>query len=404
MRIVPPILVLVGLTGPASAQEGKGIDVTDRIEKLGNPLAKRFPDGTKLHSARHISALQAFDGKLYLGHGDWALNSGPTEIWCYDLHRREFVNQGRIEDEAVDHFRVIGGRLTAPGTDPSEDWTRGNFYRLEDGHWVKHRTLSGVVHTLDIVGVDKALFALTTRLAQQQPCLMVSSDDGKTWKVHELPADVTVPPDVRIQQRLLVLDGTVYVPGIARSGGVTVHRFNGVGFEACAGEMLPGMEKPVRAPGGGSWSRVAMEKPAIFKGKVVYLGSLVQSIKESDKPWRSEKMSELYVAAPAGRNEFRAERSLGGDRVTDFVVDDRFCTVVGFRWNDKDDPSQGAVNTVSASADLKTWSPLFTFRADTFASALAVVDGDFYLGLGGSHELSTSSTGMILKLGKEKLR
>lgn len=376
----------------------------DRIEKLGNPLAQRYPDGSQFHYARNISNLKAFDGKLYVGHGDWSDNSGPTDIWYFDLQKKEFVKQGQIEDEAADHYRVINGSLYVPGTDPREDWSLGNFYRLENGQWVKHRTLPGAIHCFDIVGVDETLFAMTSRLIEQPQCLMVSTDDGKTWKVYEIPPDTIIPPDTRLQQRLLVIDGNVYVPVIAKSGEVKVYRFNGNGFDSCTGDMLPGAEKPVRDPKVESWSRLALEKPTIFKGKAVYLGSMNRSIKDADKPWRREQTSELFVAALSGQNEFRAERSLTEENLTDLAVDDERCYVVSYRWKSKSDPKQGAVTTVSASADLKNWSKLFSFHYETFASAIEVVNGDFYLGLGGTREFCTPSTGMILKVGKDKLK
>ena len=393
---------------PATDQEGGGapIDVSERLEKLGNPLAQRYPDGSKFHFARNISSLKAFDGKIFVGHGDWGADSGPTDIWCYDLHQQEFVKQGQIEDEAADHFRVIDDRLYVPGTDPREDWNLGNFYRLENGQWVKHRTLPGAIHCFDMVGVGNTLFAMTTRLVEQPACLMVSTDDGLTWKVYEVPPDTKIPPDTRIQQRLLVSDGNVYVPVSAKSGDVKIYRFHGEGFEPCSGEMLPGVEQPVRDPQTGSWSRLALEKPTTFQGKAVYLGGVLRSIKEADKPWRSEKTMELFVASLSGQHEFRAERSLSEEKeiFTDLAVDDQRCYVVSYRWKNKDDLKQGAVTTVSASADLKQWTKLFSFHYETFASAIEVVNGDFYLGLGGTLEFCTPSTGMILKVGKEHLK
>ncbi|MFH1023783.1 MAG: hypothetical protein V1809_10405 [Planctomycetota bacterium] len=402
IRKLAAVVAAAGLLGVWSA--AFAADVSEHLEKLGNPLAKRYPDGSKFHYARHISDLQGFDGKLYVGHGDWGDNSGPTDIWYYDLHKKEFVKQGQIQDEAADHYQIINGRLYVPGADPQEDWSLGNFYRLEDGTWVKHRTLPGAIHCFDIVGVDKTLFAIASRLIEQPQCLMVSTDDGKTWKVHEIPADTRLPPDTRLQQQLLVIDGNVYVPGVAKSGGVKVHRFNGKGFDPCTGDMLPGVKKPVRNPKDESWSMLAMEKSTSFKGKAVYLGSVVQSIKDADKPWRSEKASELFVAALSGPNEFRAERSLTGENFTDIAVADEHCYVVSYRWKNKNDPKQGAVTTVSASADLKNWSKLFSFHYETFASAIEMVNGDFYLGLGGTREFCTPSMGMILKVGKDKLK
>jgi hypothetical protein len=396
------ISALLGALLSVGWLEGAQTDVSERIEKLGNPLAQRYPDGSQFHFARSISSLKAFDGKLYVGHGDWAENSGPTDIWYYDLHNTGLVKQGQIDDEAADHYRVINGRLYLPGTDPREDWSLGNFYRLENGQWIKHRTLPGVVHCLDIVGVDRTLFAMTTRLVEQPACLMESSDDGKTWKVHEIPPDTIIPPDTRIQQRLLVIDGNVYVPVIAKSGEVRVLRFNGNGFDPCIGDVLPGAEMPVRKA--ESWSRLALEKPTIFKGKAVYLGSVHRSIKETDDRWRAERTSELFVAALPRPNEFRAERSLTKENVTDLAVDDERCYVISYRWKNESDPKQGAVTTVSASADLKNWSKLFSFQHETFATAIEVVTGEFYLGLGGTREFCTPSTGLILKVGKDTLK
>jgi hypothetical protein len=375
----------------------------ERLEKLGNPLAQRYPDGSEFQDARNISDLKAFDGKLYVGHGDWGLNSGPTDLWYYDLHKKEFVKQGQIEDEAADHFRVINGRLYVPGTDPREDWSLGNFYRLENGQWVKHRTLPGAIHNFDIVGVGDTLFATTSRLIEQPQCLMVSTDDGKTWTIHEIPPDTNIPPHTGLRQSVLVIDGSVYVPVIAtKSGEAKVYRFNGKGFDPCLGEMLPGAEKPVR--NSVSWTTSVLEKSTIFKGKAVYLGIVHRSIKDADKPWRSEKTSALFVATLPGPNEFRAERSLAEENPTDLVVDDERCYVVSYRWKNKSDPKQGAVTTIFASTDLKNWSKLFSFDHETYASAIEVVNGDIYLGLGGTGEFWTPSTGMILKVGKDKLK
>src|SRR5262245_46571166 len=242
-------------------------DVSARIEKLGNPLAKRYPDGSTFHYSRTVSDLQVFDGKLYIGHGDIVLNSGPTDVWYYDLRKKAFVKQGQIEDEAADHYRIINGRLYLPGMDPREDWTLGNFYRLEDGQWVKHRTLPGSVHNSDIVGVGNTLFAVSAR-AKAPMCLMTSTDDGKTWKLFDAPAG-----NQRIERRLIVLNGSVYIPTVAANGTTGVFRFNGKGFDRCTGDMLPGTEPPVYDnPTFRTWS--ALEKLIIFKGQVIYIGVL----------------------------------------------------------------------------------------------------------------------------------
>ncbi|HJT76082.1 MAG TPA: hypothetical protein VJ739_02680 [Gemmataceae bacterium] len=375
-------------------------DVTARVERLGNPLARRYPDGSAFHYARTVSDLRAFDGKLYVGHGDIVLNSGPTDIWYYDLRKKEFVRQGQIEDEAADHYRVIGGRLYLPGMDPREDWSLGNFYRLEGGRWVKHRTLPHSVHSSDIVGVGNTLFALSAR-PKPPMCLLASGDDGKTWKSYDAPAGYP-----RLGRRLFVLGGNLYVTAGDAAGDVRVYRFNGGGFDPCRGDMLPGAEVPPRdPPTSHSWS--ALERPTVFEGGLVYIGArhrVIFTEKDVNKAWPPYRTLGLFAAAPSGPTGLRARRVLTGEELTDIATDGRRCYVVGFRWQSATDPRRGAVSTVFASADLEHWSVLFSFRADTFASALEVIDGDFYLGLGGTRTYCTPSTGMILKVGKEQLK
>src|SRR5262249_9717130 len=141
----------------------------------------------------------------------------------------------------------------------------GNFYRLEDGRWVKHRTLPGSVHSTDIVGVEKTLFATSAR-AKAPMCLLVSSDDGKTRKTYDAPTG-----NQRIGRRLIVLDGSVYITPES-AGGVKVYRFNGKGFDPCSGEMLPGTAAPARDDS-TFWSWSALEKPTVFKNKILYIGA-----------------------------------------------------------------------------------------------------------------------------------
>jgi hypothetical protein len=55
-------------------------------------------------------------------------------------------------------------------------------------------------------------------------CLMESADDGKTWKMFDAPAG-----NQRIERRLIVLDGSIYITTVSKEGEVKVYRFNGKG-------------------------------------------------------------------------------------------------------------------------------------------------------------------------------
>jgi hypothetical protein len=203
----------------------------------------------------------------------------------------------------------------------------------------------------------------------------------------------------------MVLDKSLYITAMSASGEVKMYRLNGQGWEACKGSLLAVDAPPVRANDFMSWS--SLEKPTVFNGKLIYIGvnrRVNFNEKDISKAWPPYQTLGLFVAARSNPNDFVVEKTMTAENLTDIAIDHQRCYVVSYCWKDPTEPTQGAITTVSASTDLKTWSKLFSFQYDTFVSALEVNDGDFYLGLGGTRQFCTPSTGTILKVGKEKLK
>jgi hypothetical protein len=146
---------------------------------LGNPI-KDEPA-----SARKIKDLQAWQGRVYLGYGDWNKNLGPVNVWYYQPDPCGFINEATLDDEnAIDRYVVIGDDLYIPGTDPRESWDYGNFYRnCNDGEgWQKFRTIPNGVHNFDMEKYKGKLFAaLGTDGTHKEYALQYSEDDGNTW-------------------------------------------------------------------------------------------------------------------------------------------------------------------------------------------------------------------------------
>lgn len=74
--------------------------------------------------------IKVFEGKVYVGSGDYGANTGPIVIWAYDIASGKWVSTGSVRDEAVTSFKVIGGKLTIPGIDPMGTWSYGNVYQV----------------------------------------------------------------------------------------------------------------------------------------------------------------------------------------------------------------------------------------------------------------------------------
>ena len=76
----------------------------DTYTELGIPLSERYPEGIR---ARCPWDMTVFDGKLYIGGGDYDANSGPVDIWCYDIDNGTWENSGTVPDEEINRFAVI---------------------------------------------------------------------------------------------------------------------------------------------------------------------------------------------------------------------------------------------------------------------------------------------------------
>ncbi len=194
-------------------------DTTDQAEIKMELLCR--PTEGKAEAAQKINVLKIFDGRLYIGHGCRATNTGPTDILAYDLKTGEITVEGTVDDEAIETFRVIDGMLVIPGVDATEDWSAGNCYTLEDGTWLKHRTIPNSVHVWDIIGYHGRWYVGTHAGFDMELCsekemqgmpsqgfIFSSGDKGRSWRFEYCP-----PMDVNtisFTRSLAVLNDKLY--------------------------------------------------------------------------------------------------------------------------------------------------------------------------------------------------
>jgi hypothetical protein len=177
-RAISPALIAGLLVASLSSHEhsyAAAVDVTP--EWLGNPFATTYYPN--YHMARNVWDMQVWGTRIYLGNGDSGLNTGPTPMVYYDTSAEQFVNDGYVDDEAIDHFNILNGVLAAPGDDAREDASFSNFYTRDAAGWTKHRTLPNGLHTFDLHSFSGILFASYT-ISNPSPILS-SSDNGATW-------------------------------------------------------------------------------------------------------------------------------------------------------------------------------------------------------------------------------
>lgn len=171
--ILVAVSVTVGCNVPDNSATAQSMKVTP--ERLGNPFLN------KPVYSRNVWDLTVFDGKLWLGHGDSAANTGSrkdvngqrlgTVVWHYTLDGGFATTPvdgarsalGGVDEEQVDRFVITGGKMYIPGHDPisSDDWSRGNYYvyDADAGRFAKRRELPDGVHAYDMIEVDGNLYA-----------------------------------------------------------------------------------------------------------------------------------------------------------------------------------------------------------------------------------------------------
>ena len=129
-------------------------------DDIGTPYAEYYTD--EQMNSRLAEDMVVFDGRLYVGAGDYGMNTGPLPVMSYDLKNKVWEgSEELIQDEQIKRFEIIDGSLVILGTDPKDGWSQGSYYIPYDGAWETVSALPGGVHCFDAITVgDETLFGL----------------------------------------------------------------------------------------------------------------------------------------------------------------------------------------------------------------------------------------------------
>jgi hypothetical protein len=189
------LLTIIILCSPCI---GKAAESELQLVPLGQPTAE------KVEVARKINELKLHNNRLYLGHGDYSANTGPTDVIYYDLASKEFVSDFTVDEEAIMRYRVINDRLVIPGVDATESHDFANVYVNGNDGWTKHRTVAQGLHVFDVVSYRNRWYAATG--SEMGPTkndsfavgmVMSSGNRGASWR-----SEYVAPSDVRLVYRI----------------------------------------------------------------------------------------------------------------------------------------------------------------------------------------------------------
>jgi hypothetical protein len=125
---------------PSTVRDARPLRTTATL--IGNPTKTQFPRDNVLDcQARGVQDLQLYQGRIYVGCGDWNENRGPIQIWSFAPPTAgttpDYAREFSVDDESVDTLRVYGDTLLVPGIDAADkvadQWALGNLYYKTDG-------------------------------------------------------------------------------------------------------------------------------------------------------------------------------------------------------------------------------------------------------------------------------
>jgi hypothetical protein len=396
---------LLALYRPAFVAANLINDLTGRVEDLGIPLADVYSTGDAVY-ARNVWDFYSFAGKIFIGGGNSsnlgpATNAGPVPRRVYDLQAGRFTDEGQVDEEQIDIFRELSGRLVVPGHDPRQSWRLGNYYtRTANGAWSKFRNIPVALHNYDMAEDKGSLYAALG--IDGGGALLRTGENGGPWQqIHQ---------DHHRFYSFLRVNATLFGTSIFVSNSTRPPEEEGGGlveisvdraiprFDLNIANLFPDTNFPGKRV-------VKLVRPLEAGPQGVYIGAYVHNDHQF-LPFG------VYVAASLDREKVRVRRLLLPEDALPWdvtVEGENLYVLVAGR-----DEKPGWLVRVLKTSLLSEGRPVevFRFRSPAFARSLVIAEGDFYLGLGceigdplaySEAELS-EDTGRILRVRKELLR
>lgn len=118
----------------------------------------------KTFGLKDISSLTLYQGRVYVGYGDYAANNGPTDVVSFDPDTAEVITHLKdVPTEAIFPYREFDGWLYGPYVDPSWYYGPGGYVTNKGGEW--HRVeVPDMVHTFDVYADSRGTFVCGSRL------------------------------------------------------------------------------------------------------------------------------------------------------------------------------------------------------------------------------------------------
>lgn len=157
------------------------------VVNLGIPLGNTYTDTNPSAYARSVWGMENYEGKIYIGGGEYNVNAGSTvtdpPVYSYDPATGTWTKEYAVNDEQISRFYVVNDTLYIAGMDPGEGaGTNGFYYYKQNGTWKSYTSVPYGTHMFDMLFTDggKTVFAGLGTAEGVSARIAKSTDGGKT--------------------------------------------------------------------------------------------------------------------------------------------------------------------------------------------------------------------------------
>ena len=171
---VVPALLTSSCTSPVPEQDA-GIPVN--MQLLGK---NRWASQQRSPAGRGIQTVEYHQGEVYVGFGDWRVNTGPIAVTAWDIRLQDWTVHFTAGTEAIERFRTLGTDIVLPYTDPkrSFDYAQGPSWRESRVTAARQESFN---HAFDAAETSAGRFLIGTRFNTGEATVMQQQDNGE-WR------------------------------------------------------------------------------------------------------------------------------------------------------------------------------------------------------------------------------
>lgn len=342
---------------------------------VGNPGLSCYNNSSNENIfARNPWDMITYNGMVFFGSGDYDQNKSPSYIGCYDPKTdKAYIFQDYLDEEQISRFRIIDGRLIAPGTDPSNNAIMHYFELNEAGNCFINYAMPSDwrMHNFDMVEFDGRIFMGTgTNTGRNRSAVMVSADGGKSFSGVDVVKDGTVINGALDGGFDRAYDFFVYNGGLyalfshtGTSGYNGIYKYNADAnqFEYYAdhSDITSGRNSIYYGKTTGWMNYNYVQASAEFAGKMAICNG--------------------YLITTSNMSDF-AQQSFGGSSAiyTDMIEKDDTLYILAIVEND----DGTFTNAVYKTADLNNYTKVLEFTSSTYMRSMEYVSGIFVFGAG----------------------